>query len=91
LQHWAKEQHRHGQCQIDPEALSKHLLVAGVVHVCAVPTLLVARMTIVHRTVFRVCAVSGQMSRVAPVRDLPAMCRGMTLVPAIVLLMVLCV
>jgi hypothetical protein len=70
--------------------------VAGVVYVCAVPALLVACMTVVRRSVFRMCAVSGLVIRVALVAALlavivacvTAVCRGVGLVPVTVLLMV---
>jgi hypothetical protein len=76
--------------------LSKHLLVAGVVHVRAVPATIVACVTTVRRSVSRVCAVSGQVIRVALVVTLHAVVvvcvttvwRGVVLVPVTVLLMV---
>jgi hypothetical protein len=70
--------------------------VAGVVYVRAVTALIVACMTVVRRSVFRVCAVSGLVIRVAPLRALPsvivacmtAVSRGVVLVPVTVLRMV---
>ena len=78
LQHRAKEQHRDREQQADPEAPAEHLLVAAVIYVTAVPALIVACMTVVRRSVFRVCAVSGLVFRVTL---MTAVCRSMVFMP----------
>jgi hypothetical protein len=70
--------------------------VAGVVYVSAVSASIVACMTVVRRSVLRVCAVSGLVTRVALVAALPAVAlarviavfRGVLLVPVTVLVLI---
>jgi hypothetical protein len=66
--------------------------VAGVVYVSAVSASIVACMTVVRRSVLRVCAVSGLVTRVALVAALPAVALALVAaLPAVALARVIAV